>query len=138
MEKDTIILTHKDYERLKDLINQRDIRYNGGAENMANLLMEMERALKVESEKVPPDVVTMNTLLEFTDLENNITKQLKLVYPQKADIKKGNVSVFAPIGTAILGYRKGDIIEWKVPAGKKKFKISNIIYQPEANGDYQA
>jgi regulator of nucleoside diphosphate kinase len=42
----------------------------------------------------------------------------------------------APIGTAVLGYRLGDTIEWKVPAGLKKFKVEEIVYQPEAAGDY--
>jgi regulator of nucleoside diphosphate kinase len=66
----------------------------------------------------------------------NAGKELKLVYPQNADIRKGYVSVIAPIGTALLGYKKGDVIEWDVPAGKKKFLISEILYQPEANGEY--
>ena len=108
------------------------------SENLSRLARELARAKQVESEKVSPDVVTMNTVIEFTDLENQITKQLKLVYPQQADIRQGYVSIMAPIGTAILGYRKGDVIEWEVPAGKKKFLIKEIIYQPEANGDYDA
>jgi len=37
---------------------------------------------------------------------------------------------------ALLGYRKGDMIEWPVPSGVKKITVDEIIYQPEAAGDY--
>jgi regulator of nucleoside diphosphate kinase len=59
-----------------------------------------------------------------------------LVFPRDADTATGKISVLAPIGTAILGYRVGDMIEWQVPAGKRKLKIEEVIYQPEAAGDY--
>jgi regulator of nucleoside diphosphate kinase len=42
----------------------------------------------------------------------------------------------APIGTALIGYRAGDVIEWKVPAGLRKLKVLEVLYQPEAAGDY--
>ncbi len=59
-----------------------------------------------------------------------------IVYPEEADIEHDRLSVLAPIGTALLGYRVGDEIAWEVPAGMKKIRIEQIIYQPEANGNY--
>lgn len=132
----TIIVTQRDYNRLMGLLSNTEKQNKGSADNLARLAGELARARQVESEKVSPDVVTMNTVIEFTDLDNQITKQLKLVYPSQADIRQGHVSVTAPIGTALLGYRKGDVIEWEVPAGKKKFLIRDVLYQPEANGEY--
>ncbi len=131
-----IIVTQRDYNRLMGLLSNTEKQNKGSADNLARLAGELARARQVESEKVSPDVVTMNTVIEFTDLDNQITKQLKLVYPSQADIRQGHVSVTAPIGTALLGYRKGDVIEWEVPAGKKKFLIRDVLYQPEANGEY--
>ena len=136
MEPKEILITSLDHARLSNLlINQRSDGVQGKT-NLQKLAKELYRAVKVEPEKIPADVVTMNTVIEFTDLDNNISKELKLVYPQNADIRRGYVSVMAPIGTALLGYKKGDIIEWDVPAGKKKFLIREILYQPEANGEY--
>mgnify|MGYP001217470009 CR=1 FL=1 len=136
MKQKEIFVTEVDHYRLSQLLSAERIGKKNNAENLRKLAQELYRAVKVEPDKIDPDVVTMNSIIEFTDLDNNISKELKLVYPQNADIKKGLVSIMAPIGTALLGYRKGDIIEWDVPAGKKKFLIRNILYQPEANGEY--
>jgi len=52
--------------------------------------------------------------------------ELMLVLPEKADLGSGKVSVMAPIGVALLGYRQGEEISWQVPAGKKRFKIVEV------------
>lgn len=131
-----ITITKTDYQRLKKLTGN-PVKGNT-PEHLIRLNEELERARKVEPKKIEPDVVTMNSEIEFTDLDTNATRRFKLVYPQFADIKKGHISVLAPIGTALLGYRKGDVVEWEVPSGKKKFVIKEIIYQPEADEDYEA
>lgn len=136
MKKHSITITKSDYKRLKKLTGNPTS--GNTPEHILRLNNELERAKKVEAQKVEPDVVTMNTVIEFLDLDNNQTRRLKLVYPQFADIKQGQVSILAPIGTALLGLRKGDTVEWDVPSGKKKFLIKDIVYQPEANGDFLA
>ena len=40
------------------------------------------------------------------------------------------------VGMALLGYRVGDTIEWKVPGRMRRLRIERMIYQPEASGDY--
>jgi regulator of nucleoside diphosphate kinase len=42
----------------------------------------------------------------------------------------------APIGTALVGYREGNQIEWNVPPGMKKLQIVEILYQPKRLGNY--
>lgn len=59
-----------------------------------------------------------------------------MVFPSEADIKANKISILAPIGTAILGYKAGDLIEWPVPAGVKTLRIETVLYQPEAAGRY--
>ena len=54
----------------------------------------------------------------------------------KSENKENKISIFSPVATALIGYRVGDIIEWIVPAGLTKIKIDEIVYQPEASGDY--
>ena len=59
-----------------------------------------------------------------------------LVFPTAANISENKLSILAPLGMALIGYRKGDTIKWPVPSGIKKLKVTEIIYQPEAAGDY--
>jgi regulator of nucleoside diphosphate kinase len=103
-------------------------------------LKELERGIRkckvVDSKKAPPTVVTMNSKVKLRDLETNGEMIFTLVFPKNANIDKGRISVMSPIGTAILGYSVGDSLEWPVPAGKRKIKIEEMFYQPEAAGDY--
>ena len=59
-----------------------------------------------------------------------------LSFPEEADISQGAISVLAPIATAILGYSKGDVVEWKVPSGIRRISIEDVLYQPEAAGHF--
>jgi regulator of nucleoside diphosphate kinase len=59
-----------------------------------------------------------------------------LVFPQEADASEGRISILAPVGTAMIGYRVGDVIEWEVPSGLRRLKVEDVLYQPEASGDY--
>jgi regulator of nucleoside diphosphate kinase len=61
---------------------------------------------------------------------------LRLVFPSEADFDRGRVSILAPIGTALIGYRVGDTVEWKVPSGRRRLRIEEVLYQPEAAGDF--
>jgi regulator of nucleoside diphosphate kinase len=78
----------------------------------------------------------MNCKVELLDLDKNEKMTFTLVFPNAANIDQGKISILAPIGTAILGYRVGDIVIWQVPAGQRRIKIEKILYQPEASGDY--
>ncbi len=89
----------------------------------------------VAPEKIPADVITMNSRVILTDLEDNSNLELTLVYPPDAQ-GEGKVSILAPIGTAMLGYRVGDVFEWDTPAGKASLRVDEILYQPESAGVY--
>jgi regulator of nucleoside diphosphate kinase len=107
--------------------------------NKANLdLLEKElyRAVLVEPHDVPRDVITMNSKISVTDIESGEKMTYTLVFPSGANITENKLSILAPMGMALLGYGKGDIIEWAVPSGVKKFKVEEVIYQPEAAGDF--
>jgi regulator of nucleoside diphosphate kinase len=78
----------------------------------------------------------MNSVIEVSDCDTNKTMELRLVYPKEANFKLGKISVLSPLGTALLGYKVGSEISYAVPKGVKKMKISKIVYQPEANGEF--
>ena len=52
-----------------------------------------------------------------------------------ANVAARRVSVLAPMGTALLGYRVGDAVEWAMPGGRRRLLVEEILYQPEAAGD---
>ncbi len=78
----------------------------------------------------------MNSKVHLLDLETKEEMTYTLVFPDAADIIAGKISVLAPIGTAMLGYRAGDTFSWEVPAGVRRIEVLAILYQPEASGDY--
>jgi regulator of nucleoside diphosphate kinase len=93
----------------------------------------LDRAEIVEPEAIPRDVVTMNSEVRLKDLDSAEVKVYRLVFPTRTRPENG-ISVLAPIGTAMLGYRVGDVIEWRVPRGVRRLKVLEVIYQPEAAG----
>jgi regulator of nucleoside diphosphate kinase len=131
-----IHITEFDLMRLRSLIVEARYSNYRGTPYLDNLVKELDRAIVVPSKDVPPDVITMNTQVRLRDLDTDEEMIYTLVFPEDADISLGKVSVLAPIGTAMLGYRVGETFEWEVPAGTRKIKIEEILYQPEASGDF--
>ena len=101
-----------------------------------DLVVEIQRASVVQAAEIPPDVITMNSKAQLLDLDRDATLEYTLVYPQDADFADGRISVFAPIGAAMLGYRVGDEIEWTVPGGLRLLRFEAVLYRPEAAGDF--
>lgn len=91
------------------------------------LAAELRRAQVVPRSQLPHDVVAMNSTVRLRDLEDGDVETYTLVYPQDADISVGRLSILAPVGTALLGYRVGDIVEWPVPAGVTRFRIEEVL-----------
>jgi len=129
-----IYVTEADVERLEK--NLESVLNSGEVPEkiILDLEHEISRATIVDSKQISSDIITMNSrvLLHLDGDE----KEVSLVYPQDADPGSDKLSVFSPIGTAILGYSEGSIIEWEVSSGVVEIQIKKILYQPEAAGDY--
>lgn len=136
MSERTIQITELDRKRLIDLILEAQSGEYRKSVYLDQLRGELERAQIVAPQEIPGDVITMNSTVVLTDLDTREEETYTLVYPENADTAQGKVSILAPIGTAMLGYRVGDVFEWEVPAGKRRLKVEKIVYQPEASGDY--
>ncbi|SEM37490.1 GreA/GreB family elongation factor [Syntrophus gentianae] len=136
MSEREIYITKFDLERLSSLIEEIRQHDDKRKMDLASLEKELDRGHIVEPEDVPKDVITMNSRIIFTDTDSKETMTVSLVFPSDADFEKKKISILSPIGTALLGYRVGDIIEWNVPSGKKSLRIDEVVYQPEAAGDY--
>ena len=133
MNRKKIIVSSRDYTKLAGIIGSKP----GSCEaEYKELFEELKNAVLVEPENIPADVITMNSKVRFKDIEESEDYIFSLVYPEDADTSKGKLSILAPIGTALLGYRVGDKVKWKVPAGIKTFLVEEVLYQPEAHGDF--
>ncbi|MFA5168512.1 MAG: nucleoside diphosphate kinase regulator [Candidatus Omnitrophota bacterium] len=132
-----IFITTTDAERLRNLI--QDMKNPNDHERIYLKLLteELLRAEVVEPQKIPRDIVTMNSLVKFRDMETREVYMYSIVYPANSDFEKGRISVLAPIGMALLGYRVGDVVEWPVPAGMRRLKVEEVLFQPEAAGQFE-
>ena len=132
-----IYITEVDYQRLSGLIDRTRERSNADREYLNKLEAELDRAEVVDAKDIPADVITMRSRVRLKDLVSGETNTYSLVFPTEADFAEGKISVLAPIGTAILGYKQGDTIEWPVPSGLRRLKVEEILYQPESAGDHE-
>jgi regulator of nucleoside diphosphate kinase len=132
----SIFISEYDHSRLLDLI--REARRGKPEQNryLDDLENELTRAQLVTPQQVPPDVITMNTTAVLADVDSSEEQTVTLVFPADADPLNDRISVLAPIGTAMLGYRVGDTFTWQVPDGTRRLLVKQIVYQPEASGDY--
>ncbi len=129
-----IYVTQPDIERLTQLLDAPGDRRES-AERRA-LRAELHNAQVVEPSEIPPDVVTMNSDVQFEDVDTGDRLQARLVYPAEADVERGRISVLAPVGAALLGLAVGGDIRWPLPAGgARHLRVVAVTYQPEAAGD---
>ena len=129
-EAPQIYLTHDDMDRLLQLIES----YPG--KRFDRLEGELLRAKVVPREKIPEDVVTMNSRVVFENETTGVRREITLVYPGMADIDQGKICILVPVGTALLGLRVGQSIDWELPGGEKhRYRIVGVPYQPEAAGE---
>lgn len=127
--ENSIFVTDQDYHRLSALVAQ------GAGPFFEALEEELERAHIVPQKEINKDVVTMNSRVKFVDILTGQESEITLVYPQDADLENGRISILAPVGMALLGLSVGQSIDWKMPNGAtKNLKISEVLYQPEAEG----
>lgn len=126
--QDSLILTQDDFQKLSSLVSTTQ-------SEIAELLEEeLGRASIVSNDKLPQDVVSMNSTISFQDLDTNKDSIVTLVYPHEANIDENKISILAPIGSALIGLKVGQTINWPVPNGKeKRLKVISVLYQPDAN-----
>ena len=131
--KNRLFITETDFEKLRSLVEGRRGAHFSDFEYLDTLEQELDDAEIVEPHAIPSDVITMNSQARLKDLDSGEEKVYRLVFP---DTFRGEnrVSILAPIGTAMLAYRTGDVIEWHVPRGLRRLKVVEVLYQPEAAG----
>ena len=122
METKTLSLSKSDFKLLKEHLEKS----NMSTYNKEKLQTELKEATIYSEEDLPSDVVCLKSEARIANIKTGKEFTFKLVMPEEANIKVQKVSVFAPIGIALFGYRTGDSISWEMPDGIQEFKILEV------------
>lgn len=132
-----IYVTQADAEKIQALLWEAGASDYRGSPYLKQLRQELERAQIVEPQQIPADVITMNSTAVLVDVETGEEMVYTLVFPDQADLSEGKISILAPIGTGMLGYRVGSSFAWETPGGRRTLRVDKVTFQPEASGNYQ-
>lgn len=133
IQEPTLTLSSLDVDRIEQLLEKAEFQSMPGVDMLTR---ELRRAKIVDPEEIPPTVVTMNSRVRFREQDTGETREMTLVYPRDAG-RPGCVSIFAPVGSALLGLSVGDRISWTGPRNRVlQLQIEEVVYQPEASGEW--
>lgn len=125
MRRLKLVIT-SDFLRLSTLIESPKRFLRRDREHLDALEQELSRAEIVGPDEVPANVVMMNSRVGVTDLDTGAQTVYTLSFPRDADVANNRISVLAPIGTALLGYRTGAVIQAEVRRGKRRLRIDEV------------
>jgi regulator of nucleoside diphosphate kinase len=126
-QNNELVLRKDDYEILISYLNNGHGKGAFDRQNAEELKNELKKAKLVNKADFPGDVVRLNSKVKIKAEKKDELMELMIVTPDKADIKERKISIMAPIGTALIGFRRGQKIKWRAPSGKKTFTIMEVI-----------
>ena len=112
----TIYVTEADFEILSNLADATAGRAPGGRV----LAQEMARALIVEPGEAPRPFARIGSTIDFQDLSNGQTREVRLSLPRDASIDDNRISVLSPVGAALVGMTAGETFQWTDPEGRAR------------------
>lgn len=124
--KNNLVLRNDDYEIIQSYLRNSYLKHSFDRKNAEELKLELKRAKLVSPDKFPTDVVRLNSKVKIREEKKDKVFEFIVVTPEKADIKSGKISVMAPIGSALIGFREGQKVKWQVPSGNKTFIIMEV------------
>ena len=80
----------------------------------------------IDESKINTDQVQMLNKVKIKNLKTNAIVEYTLVGESEANLKEGKLAAQTPIGKALIGKKKGDVVEVSVPSGILKFEIVDI------------
>ena len=117
MDNRYLFLTERDFVRVMALQPEPPLR------------AELERAIVVPAQALPPGVVSMYSRVRYRDEHAGVSRQIQIVLPKDADVAHGKVSVLAPVGAALLGLETGQVIDWRFPAGEvRRLRVEEVLH----------
>lgn len=130
--KPSIIVSTLDMDRISALL-EKATQWSAELEKLED---ELDRATVMASSDMPSDVVTMNSTVCFKFVGSDNSMEKTLVYPDQVRTSE-DISIFAPVGSALLGLSVGQQLTWPMPGGQERtIEIIDVVYQPERAGDF--
>lgn len=138
MERNNRTFNSHDIERIRGFLELATAKKGEKFRSLVQLKNDLAYSDVVAPTEMPHDVVTMNTEIRIEFTASGETKEVILVFPEEADFSKSKISLLAPLGAALLGCKRGETAVYTAPGGNVEVKIQEILYQPEANGDFES
>jgi regulator of nucleoside diphosphate kinase len=118
------VITVSDYTIIRSLIT--NLPPNQRTKEIGQLAKEIESATKVADEQIEADIIRLNSYFEVEETQSKQILKLTLTLPKQADLAEKKISIFTPMGVALIGFKAGMQIEWVLPGGPKKLKILKV------------
>jgi regulator of nucleoside diphosphate kinase len=128
----TIVVTDGDMDRLDRLTRAQRHSLFRDQQQLDLLDQVLQNADVRPLNRTPKTVVRMNSSVVVRDSDTREGERFTLVFPEQADISRGLISVLAPVGIALLGHRKGELIEARVPGGIRRLRVEEVRQGPHA------
>jgi len=126
MRKRPIVVTESDERILRGLLSRQTEESIRDQAHLLELQSELGRACILPADELPSDVITLNSQVRVLDLERRRRSDYTLVLPLESDVSARRISVLAPLGTALLGFREGDDVEWMMPGGIRRLRVQRV------------
>jgi regulator of nucleoside diphosphate kinase len=124
MNHTPIYISREDHAKLRLLVTTA--LHSSASKALHKLREELDRAAVIDPTEFPVDVVAMDSTVEFEDLGTSEVEEYTITFPDRADVERKRISILAPIGTALIGCRVGDIVNWSTPGGVRQLKVRRI------------
>ena len=124
MNHTPIYISRDDHAKLRLLVTTA--LHSSASPALHQLREELDRAAIIDPRAFPVDVVAMDSTVEFEDLGTSDVEEYTITFPDRADVERKRISILAPIGTALIGCRVGDIVKWATPGGIRQLKVRRV------------
>jgi transcription elongation factor GreA len=81
----------------------------------------------VNLDRIPKDKVGLGSTVTLRETASGDEIVYDLVTPEEADPSQGRISPSSPIGKSLLNHEEGDVVEVRVPSGKKEYEITRLV-----------
>ena len=125
MQQTNLIISESDFIRLMATQPPPDLR------------AELERAIVVPNDLMQTGIVTMGSRVRYAEMETGPSREVEIVFPEEADPARGKVSVFAPVGAALIGLSVGQEIDWDFPGTCRRLTVVEVSQPVAGTTDYK-
>ncbi|SMC51120.1 GreA/GreB family elongation factor [Moheibacter sediminis] len=118
------IILLSEYQMLREIIKRNtDANLTKDVQQLSN---ELDRAIVIQEQELNKKIIRINSEVEFVEEKSKRKMKIQVVLPENADFKKGKISIFAPLATALIGFSENDSVNWNMPAGETKLSILSV------------